>query len=50
MADKEYARASRSDYFANRLRRQNDSPALKDLSRKTRPEKRWLFMSAPFAD
>src|ERR1700704_107505 len=31
MADKEYACANRSDYFANRLRTQNDSIALKDI-------------------
>jgi len=31
MAHKEYARANRSKYFANRLRRQNDSVALRDL-------------------
>jgi hypothetical protein len=31
MADKEYARANRSDYFANRLRIQNDFVALNDL-------------------
>jgi hypothetical protein len=31
MADKEYARANRSDYFADRLRSQNDSIALKDI-------------------
>jgi hypothetical protein len=31
MADKEFARANRSDYFANRLRSQNDSVALKDV-------------------
>jgi hypothetical protein len=31
MANKEYARANRNDYFANRLRSQNDSIALKDI-------------------
>jgi hypothetical protein len=31
MADKEHARAHRSDYFANRLRNQNDFVALNDL-------------------
>jgi hypothetical protein len=30
MADKEYTRSNRSDYFANRLRSQNDSIAHKD--------------------
>jgi len=45
MADKEYTRANRSDYFANRLRSQNDSIALKpDL------KSPWLFMSKPLAD
>jgi len=31
MANKEYARANHNDYFANRLRSQNDSIALKDI-------------------
>jgi hypothetical protein len=32
MVDKEYACANRSDYFAYRLRTQNDSIALKEFS------------------
>jgi hypothetical protein len=50
MADKEYTRSNRSDYFANRLRSQNDSIALQDISRKTRYERSRLFMSTALAD
>src|ERR1700687_4225142 len=50
MANKEYARANRSDYFANRLRSQNDSFALKDILAKPDLKSPWLFMSTPMAD
>jgi hypothetical protein len=50
MANKEYARANRSDYFANRLRSQNDSIALKDLLAKPDLKSPWLFMTTPLAD
>jgi hypothetical protein len=50
MANKEYARANRSDYFANRLRSQNDSFALKDILAKPDLKSPWLFMSTPVAD
>jgi hypothetical protein len=45
MADKEYARAHRSNYFANRLRSQNDSIALKDLLAKSDLKSPRPFMS-----
>jgi len=50
MADKEYARANRSDYFANRRRSQNDSIAQKDPLANPNLKSRWLFMSTPLAD
>jgi len=50
MADKEYARANHSDYFANWLRSQNDSIALKDILAKPDLKSPWLFMSTPPAD
>jgi hypothetical protein len=46
MANKEYARANRSDYFAKRLRGQIDSIVLKD-PRKTRPEKSHRWQTSP---
>jgi hypothetical protein len=50
MADEEYTRANRSDYFAYRLRSQNDSIALKNLLAKPDLQSPWLFMSTPLAD
>jgi hypothetical protein len=50
MAAKEYARANRSDYFANRLRSQNDSIVLKDILAKRDLKSPWLFMSTAPAD
>src|SRR6266436_9978679 len=49
MADKEYARANRSDYFANRPRGQIDSVALKDLLAKPALKSSWLFTSMPLS-
>jgi hypothetical protein len=50
MADKEYARANRSDYFASRLRSQNDSVALKDILPKPDLRSPWLFMGTLLAN
>jgi hypothetical protein len=50
MADKEYARANRSDYFANLLVGQIDLIALKDLLAKPDLKSPWLVTSTPVAD
>jgi hypothetical protein len=50
MADKEFARANRSDYSANRLRRQIDSIDLKDLLAEPDLKCPWLFTTTPLAD
>jgi hypothetical protein len=44
MVDKEYTRANRNDYFANRLRGLNGSIALKDILAKPGLKSPWLFM------
>jgi hypothetical protein len=48
MADKEFARANRSDYSANRLRRQIDSIDLKDLLAEPDLKCPWLFTTTPW--
>jgi hypothetical protein len=50
MADKEFARANRSDYSANRLRRQIDSIDLKDLLAEPDLKCPWLITTTPLAD
>jgi hypothetical protein len=50
MADKEFARANRRDYFANRLPSQNDSIVLKDILARPDPKSPRLFTSTPLAD
>jgi hypothetical protein len=50
MANKEWARANRSVYFANRRRSPNDSIALKDFLAKPDLKGPWLSMSTPLAD
>jgi len=50
MADKEYARANRSDYFANLLVSQIDLNALKDLLAKPDLKSSWFFTRTPLPD